>query len=252
MDPSILPMGLVERRTRHFGISVLCDPYVYVHRNSYWCGIFYEEEVECYIRHEIKAGDSVIDVGMNVGHVALPAAVLVGPQGKVLAFEPNTELASRVRKLAERQRLQQLKILPYGLGSVDGFFELKMEPTHAGGATFRDSFVTEDFSKIIQSEVRIGDTVLATENFTGKVFLKMDVEGFEVQALTGMVKTLSRIDHAIIEISPDWLHIAGIKALFEIMERGGLYAYRLCKDGTVGDRIFPELITSQINVIFRR
>jgi hypothetical protein len=105
MDPSVLPVGLVERRTRHFGISVLCDPYVYVHRNGYWCGIFYEEEVECYIRHEIKAGDTVIDVGMNVGHVALPAAVLVGPQGKVFAFEPNTKLASRVRQLAEKQGL---------------------------------------------------------------------------------------------------------------------------------------------------
>jgi hypothetical protein len=142
--------------------------------------------------------------------------------------------------------------LPYGLGSVDGFFDLKMEPTHAGGATFRNSFVTEDFSEIIQSEVKIGDTVLVTENFTGKVFLKMDVEGFEVQALTGMVKTLSRIDHAIIEISPEWLHISGVKALFEIMERKGLYAYQLGKDGSVGDRIFSELITNQINVIFRR
>jgi hypothetical protein len=31
-----------------------------------------------------------------------------------------------------------------------------------------------------------------------------------------------------------------------------LYAYQLGKDGSVGDRIFSELITNQINVIFRR
>ena len=104
MDPEVLPRGLQARRTRRFGVEVLCDPYVYVHRDGYWCGVFFEEEVEAYMLREVSSGDTVIDVGMNVGHITIPAAALVGPRGRVISFEPNIELVKRVRAAADSQR----------------------------------------------------------------------------------------------------------------------------------------------------
>lgn len=253
MDPRALPSGLVERPTRRFGVKVLCDPYVYVHRDGYWCGVFFEEEVEAYITRELKAGDTVIDVGMNVGHVTIPAAALVGPHGKVFAFEPNTDLVRRVQALAERQGLCQVSILPFGLGAVDGVFDLKMEPTHAGGATFRSSSVPDDaYSVTLRCEVRVGDEVLRDQSLSGRIFLKMDVEGFEVQALEGLENTLSKVDHAIIEVSPEWLLATGVERLFGLMSAKGLQAYELDSSGQIGKVITANTVKSQTNIVFQR
>lgn len=253
LDPAILPSALVERPTKRFGIRVLCDPYVYVHRNGYWCGVFFEEDVENYLLREIRAGDTVLDVGMNVGHVALPAAALVGAKGQVLAFEPNTELVSQVRAVARAQRLDQLEILPYGLGDVEGEFELHMDPAHLGGASFRDGSVDcGSHTRSIRCQVKVGDEVLSSRPLANRVFLKVDVEGFEIQALEGLARTLGRVDHAIVEISPEWLGPRGVKKLFGMMEDSGLHPHLLNVDGTVGQSVLPETVVSQTNVVFRR
>jgi FkbM family methyltransferase len=252
MDPAVLPRGLVERPTRRFGVNVLCDPYVYVHRDGYWCGVFFEEDVEAYITRHVKPGDTVLDVGMNVGHITIPAAALVGPTGKVIAFEPNPDLVERVRALAQRQRLSQVSIMPFGLGAVDGSFELRMEPAHAGGATFRTALQSDAYSVAMTCEVKVGDAVLRDQQFPGRLLLKMDVEGFEVQALQGLETTLSRVDHAIIEVSPEWLQRDGVATLFGLMGRAGLRAFEIGASGELGAPVAPEAVRSQCNIAFVR
>lgn len=252
MDTRVLTPGLVERPTRYFGVRVLCDPYVYVHRKGYWCGVFYEEELEAYLLRHIGSGDTVIDIGMNVGHVTILGAARVGLSGKVLAFEPNVNLAQQVIALAERQLLKQVFVFPYGLGSVAGFFDLKMEPSHSGGATFRGSVAEDAFSMIQRCEIRVGDEVLRTHALPGRVFLKIDVEGFEIETLMGLSETLERVDHAVIEVSPDWLGVDGVIKLFEIMESKGLQAYQLNENGLAGAPLLPAHVQSQINVLFLR
>lgn len=52
-----------------------------------WC----EFEIDL-LRHFLKIGDRVIDVGANIGTHAIAFANIVGPTGKVIAFEPQPEL----------------------------------------------------------------------------------------------------------------------------------------------------------------
>ena len=137
MDERTLPRKVVEVPLRRIPIRVPCDPYVYVHRNTYWCGIFFEEELESFLLREVRAGDTFIDIGMNVGHVSLPAAYLTGPQGAVHAFEPQAALAALVGQLARQQGLSALQIHNCGLGEKDDELVLRVDPTHLGGATFR-------------------------------------------------------------------------------------------------------------------
>lgn len=251
LDPVLLPKTLVKRPARRVGVKVLCDPHTYVHRSYYWCGTFFEEEVEAYLLREVKAGDSVIDVGMNVGHIAIPAAALVGAQGRVIAFEPNVGLAHQVQALAREHGFSQLQIHTVGLGHQAGRFTLRMEPEHAGSATLRDT-ILEGFTLSIDVEVKIGDEALRHEHLPGRVFLKLDVEGCEINALLGLRETLLRVDDAIIEVSPEWLGSDGVAELFGLMKNAGMDAFDVDVSGQARRELRPSEIKSQRNVFFVR
>ena len=248
LDPTILPNQLVDRPLRRVRVDVPCNPYTYVHGNYFWCGVFFEEEVEDYMRRELRPGDTVIDVGANVGHVALPAAALVKPTGQVLAFEPNPELAEIVAASAARQGLP-LRMHSYGLGDQPGSFTLRMEPGHAGGATLRDK-PDSSMTRALQCRIEVGD--LTVGKLTGRVLLKVDVEGFELSVLRGLARTMEKIDHAVIEVSPEWLGPEGVESLFSLMKQGGLGAHALLSGGRVGKSLIPKNVISQQNVVFVR
>ncbi len=259
LDERVLPRGLIERPLRRVPVRVWCDPYVHTHRDAYWCGVSFEEDVESYLLREIRPGDTVIDVGANVGHVCIPAATLVGPSGRVLAFEPNPELVQLTGDLAARQGLNWLCLHNFALGEEPAEGTLHVNPMHPGRATLRN--IAEDtratqalFSHKVRCEVRVGDRAFADEQFTGRVCLKVDVEGFEMQVLRGMRHTLThRVDHAIIEVTPRWIGgLPGVEAMFAFMRDAGLNARVLNRDGTVGSALLSADVQGQINVVFRR
>ncbi len=51
-------------------------------------GEYSESEVAC-LRHYIRPGDTIIDVGANIGDLSIPMAQMAGPTGSVYAFEAN-------------------------------------------------------------------------------------------------------------------------------------------------------------------
>jgi FkbM family methyltransferase len=250
LDSRLLPNQLVLRPARHFNVNVLCNPHIYVHQSYYWCGVFYEEEVENYLLREIKPGDTVIDVGMNIGHVAIPAAKLVGVQGRVIAFEPNTDLVKQVETLALEQGFTQLSIKPCGLGLHPGTFPLQIDTQHTGGATFRTLTNNAEFNGAIAAKVEIGDVVLNQEKLPGRVFLKMDVEGYELLALQGLTDTLKIINHAIIEISPEWLKPDELLQLSTLMQAAHFDAYYITNSGKRGASVVIQDLSSQTNILF--
>jgi FkbM family methyltransferase len=253
MDERTLPRKVVEVPLRKIPIRVPCDPYVYVHRNTYWCGIFFEEELESFLLREVRPGDTFIDIGMNVGHVALPAAYLVGAAGAVHAFEPQPDLARLVGELARQQGLTALHIHNCGLGDQDGELTLRIDPGHLGGATFRSDAAGEAGRVELRVPVRRGDDLLGSARFGGRVFMKIDAEGYELPVLRGLPDTLKKVDAAIIELSPEWLGSAGVEELYALMSAAGLRGHHLLPDGRRGaPLVVRDAGTEQQNVLFLR
>ena len=56
-----------------------------------------------------RPGDNVVDVGANVGVISATAANAVGPEGQVVAIEPNPKLARRLRGLGNRNPLENIQ-----------------------------------------------------------------------------------------------------------------------------------------------
>ena len=69
-----------------------------------WLGS-YEYNKRQVFEKVVASGSVVFDIGANVGYYTLLAAVLVGPRGKVVAFEP---VPDNLRYLKEHLRLNHI------------------------------------------------------------------------------------------------------------------------------------------------
>jgi FkbM family methyltransferase len=247
LDERVLARRLTARQLRG-GPAVLCDPYRYVHRLPYWTGRLHEEDLEGYLRAEVRPGDTIIDVGANCGHFTVLGAHLAGGKGRVYAFEPIPRLADAVMTHCRSQGFDHVEMFRVALGESDATAGLHVRADEEGVSNLRGPVPGGD-TEVIDVPVRRGDDVLAGKEMPGRAFLKMDVEGFELPALGGLRQVLStRVAHAVIEVTPGWLGPGGTVKLFDLMESCGLQARRL--EG--GGALRPDEVGEQDNVLFTR
>jgi FkbM family methyltransferase len=167
--------------------------------------IYYEGCFEPYtteaIRRLCKPGTIVVDVGANVGCHTLRFAQLVGPRGRVVAFEPMSQAFARLKKnvelnvfgniMLERMALsnhsrQGQKIRMACSWPLYGVDDVHRHPLTRGRvATDIVDFVTLDEYVRAKDVARID-------------LIKVDVEGHEFKVLQGAVETLRAFRPVII------------------------------------------------------
>lgn len=164
-------------------------------RLCYYLGRYYELDTQLLLEAAVKEGDVFIDVGANVGMIALCAARLVGRSGKVIAFEPNAKAAAaceehvRVNGLEDRVLLHRC-----GLSDRSGEAVLRVFDDHTGSGTMAEC-PPADVNHVTDSPmvaVRRGDEVLPLA-MTAPVFVKIDVEGFEPRVIAGMERFIGAV-----------------------------------------------------------
>lgn len=151
----------------------------------------YEPEQTRLFQQHVPAGASVFDVGAHVGYYTLLSAVLVGPKGRVLAFEPNpTNHAFLCRHVALND-----------LGNVT--VEHAAVSDRSGTATF--AFGRGSGTGRLAAEgalevrtIRLDD--VCRDRGLQPGFIKIDVEGAELSVLQGAVE-LVRAHHPVIFLS---------------------------------------------------
>lgn len=255
LDDKILKNDLTERRMRHFTVPILCNPYVYTHQIPYFFGVMHEIAIENYMRLHVAEGDTVIDVGSNIGHITVLAACLVGPKGHVFSFDPHEEMSKILKKHCEKYLLRQVAVYQMGLSDHSGMARFHIIPGSPCLSTFRIENRGEqvkDFIAKTAVNVYKGDDILSGVNFTGRVFLKIDVEGYEPEVLRGLTNTLyNHVHSAIIEITPSWIGgSTAVESMFSFMKERGFSAYKIEENGHMDTVINPKLVEEQTNVLF--
>lgn len=148
-----------------------------------------EGDVEATLLDLLGDGDTVYDIGANVGWFSLLAARTVGSRGRVVAFEPSLANASLLERNATVNGFDNISVIPAAVGDRDGWASfsnassLKGKLQDAGEAQVPilslDAWLTETGEK--PPEV-----------------LKVDVEGAEAAVLRGMRQTLHTHKPALI------------------------------------------------------
>jgi FkbM family methyltransferase len=140
-------------------------------------------------RKLLRPGDTVIDIGANLGLVALTAAALVGERGLVHAFEPQPEFVNLLRRSARVNAFRHLRIHGVALGMEDGELELFVPRWNAGRASLVRREASGGRGMVVP--VRDAGTYLNALGFGPIRLLKIDVEGYEPYVINAAANFLS-------------------------------------------------------------
>ncbi len=140
----------------------------------------------------VQAGDTVLDIGANIGLVTLWLSHLVGPEGRVHAFEPQPPLQDMLQQSLERNQVANVTLHRFALGCQAGQMELCIPNGNAGCASLvRER--TEATRERVSVRVETLDRVMQQESPESIRLVKIDVEGFEEQVFQGSQELLQRI-----------------------------------------------------------
>lgn len=150
----------------------------------------------------VRRGDTVWDIGANLGLFSFAAAVLAGPEGRVLAVEPDGDLASLLRRSAAGH----VTHAPVEVLSAAVSNELSVARFHIARRNRATSHLAGFGSTMTGGtrSTRLVPTVTLDSlgaQFPPPDVIKIDVEGAELAVLAGGPAVLSRMPAVICEVS---------------------------------------------------
>jgi FkbM family methyltransferase len=141
----------------------------------------------CYEKHLIellltliKPGDTVVDVGANIGLHTLHLSRAVGPNGRVLAFEPDPSNFALLAENLHNNECVNVTAFPWALGNSDDSTILYTYEKNKGYQSFAD---LTGSGKPIRVDVRRGSDVFGDHRPS---LIKIDVEGAEPLVFQGL------------------------------------------------------------------
>jgi FkbM family methyltransferase len=145
----------------------------------------HEIQVQEALIRSVRAGDVVWDVGANIGYLALVAARIVGPAGRVVAIEPDAQCAAAIRRNAQLNDLAGVEVVEAAAARDSGTADL---------VVVRDRLWTRlaSVGDHHESEQRVEVRTVALDDLDGPAptLVKIDVEGAELDVLAGMSRLL--------------------------------------------------------------
>lgn len=134
----------------------------------------------------VRKGDTVIDIGANLGYYARPLARLTGPAGKVYAVEPMPPVLRVLRR--NLGRCPNVEILPYALGTEEREIRMANDSARETGYLGTGRNFVNDGGRTAGVEfsapMRRGSELFAALERLD--FIKCDIEGYEVVVMNEM------------------------------------------------------------------
>lgn len=136
-------------------------------------------------RQVVRLGDLCLDLGANLGYHSVTLARLTGPEGVVLAFEPQRIIFQQLCGNAFLNDVRNIHVFNAAVGAVDGVIQMD-------AVDYDQSQVNIGCTKVGQG----GDTAtmmrLDSLKLEGVKFIKLDIQGCEESFLTGAAATIAK------------------------------------------------------------
>lgn len=197
---------------------------------------WFEAREQAFLWLYLRADDVVLDVGAHVGLFSVLAGRAVGSGGRVIAFEPEATTANLLRSNLSDNGIAWGEVVEAAVADQPGRASLHRSLEHGGeGRSAYNTLVGGD-QTVAAGEVAVVtiDGVLAERKIDRASFMKLDVEGAELNAWRGAAGTVQRraIGVVMIEFTEQNLKRAGhsTAALRDAVRASGYELYRFDTD----------------------
>ncbi len=182
------------------------------------------------LKQFIKPGMTILDIGANIGFYTKLFAEIVGENGKVYAFEPEEINFKRLKKITSKYT--NVSIEQAAVGKESGIIKLyhskDLNVDHQTYDTGENRRTSEIRSIALDDYFANGEKI---------DFIKIDIQGYDYFAISGMRNTIARSDNLLIfgEFWPYGLNKAGInyQDYINVLEKSGLKLKFFCDDEEV-------------------
>jgi len=173
---SILPEDTQTSLKRlHFKRQIKNDKFIY-------------REPEYKILDElVNAGEWAIDIGANVGHYTKRLSDIVGPAGRVIAFEPVPKTMSILSSNVQHYNNNNVTLINAAISDNFNVVGMSMPKFDTGLNNYYEAHLDEDDTNELSVVTIALDSFPITERIA---LIKIDVEGHELNAIRGMENTI--------------------------------------------------------------
>ena len=188
-----------------------------------------EPDMSAWVREILAPGDAFIDLGGNEGWFSLLGGRAVGRAGRVLCVEPQERLWPVILRNFALNDLPQCRLVPYACGP-EGRGEIAITPAVNSGA----SGMTPHASGLAARQtvlLKPLDWIREAHGLDAVHLLKVDIEGFELNALRSGEKSLAsgKVLNILMELHEPELRSMG-QSSQEVLDLLAKHGYKLVKE----------------------
>jgi FkbM family methyltransferase len=207
-----------------------------------WAFGAYEEHLAELFRRLTRPADRCIDVGANIGVHTIRLAKLVGPDGSVIALEPDAEIAQRLRENMSLNHLSNIQVHEAAAAGNSDDSVVLYRPDTRDSNKGRASLLPHSY--LTGSKKPVTTTTIDDVACGPVGLIKIDVEGFEGAVVAGATGTIEAFFPSIIfEYAPEMISESS-PSPFNYLLLKGYYLYRI--------RQIRQRFTGRGNLILQR
>lgn len=180
------------------------------------------------LEKHLQPGATFVDVGAHIGYYSLKAASVVGPEGHVIAIEPNPQTLPKLRQNLDASGARVVTVEPVACSDSEATLELFAAAANNTGETSLSRTNASQEGAIAASykvRARALDEILQDAHVPRVDAIKVDVEGAEFLVLKGAQRSLDRFHPVLlIEVLDSQLRAMGTSAA-ELRSLLGAHGY---------------------------
>jgi len=141
---------------------------------------------------ELKKGMTCLDIGSNIGYYVLMESKAVGDKGMVIAIEPSPKNFQQMKKSLELEKTSNVDAYNFAAGDRNGEGDFLIHERSNCSKIIPKGEPLPEFANVIKIPLKKIDSFIEEKKLKRLDFIRMDIEGYEINLFEGLWSTLRK------------------------------------------------------------